>query len=254
MGKHISIESGATFGNWTVLGLSHRDPKYGRSYYLCRCKCGEERAVNLGDLNRGTHKSCGCHRRERMAALNATSAGAPAKNLAGSKFGRLTVTGWERARAGLYLWACSCDCGRRCKVRTAALKNGNTRSCGCLSADTTAARATTHGHAKRGRKTRTYRIWMGMVNRCGNPNNSGYRYYGALGVVVCERWKSYENFLADMGEIPAPLSIDRIDPFGNYEPGNCRLATYSEQARNKRRNHGAHEREMIDQYPSMSPT
>lgn len=76
-----------------------------------------------------------------------------------------------------------------------------------------------------------------MKDRCTNPNNLNYKYYGALGVTVCDRWSQFENFVADMGPRPLKKSLDRINPFGNYEPGNCRWATAKEQANNKRKNY-----------------
>ena len=77
-----------------------------------------------------------------------------------------------------------------------------------------------------------YVAWGGMVNRCHNPNNSSYGRYGAKGIVVCDRWRNFNNFLADMGERPAGKTLDRIDPLGPYAPGNCRWATVVEQRRN----------------------
>lgn len=94
----------------------------------------------------------------------------------------------------------------------------------------------THGHgsAKNGR-TPTYNTWMNMIQRCTNANAPGYKHYGGRGITVCERWLKFENFLADMGERPEGLTLDRIDNDGNYEPGNCRWATCEQQNANRRR-------------------
>lgn len=82
-------------------------------------------------------------------------------------------------------------------------------------------------------RTPTYNSWLGMRERCSNPNHNRYRYYGGRGIRVCDRWQSFAAFLADMGEKPAGTSIDRVDLDGDYEPGNCHWATATEQARNK---------------------
>lgn len=92
----------------------------------------------------------------------------------------------------------------------------------------------THGHAKRGKKTKTYNVWIEMHHRCNNPNATNYKYYGGRGIKVCERWSKFENFLADMGESQEDLTLDRIDNNGNYEPSNCRWTDYKTSARNRR--------------------
>ena len=82
--------------------------------------------------------------------------------------------------------------------------------------------------------TPTYRSWWDMRQRCSNPKNTHFKHYGGRGITVCERWKKFDNFLADMGEAPPDLEIDRKNNDGNYEPDNCRWATRSQQMKNIR--------------------
>ena len=91
------------------------------------------------------------------------------------------------------------------------------------------------GHGHRSPRTPTYHTWNAMRQRCTNPNRFDYKYYGALGVTVCDRWNKFENFLEDMGERPLSTTLDRINAFGNYEPDNCRWASKELQSQNQRR-------------------
>jgi hypothetical protein len=152
-------------------------------------------------------------------------------DITGQRFGRLVVIeDAGRTKVGRVIWFCRCDCGGRTTVEGVLLRNGNTKSCGCGQSPFI------HGHSRRGMWSPTYFSWQKMLQRCNNPNSDRYKYYGARGIIVCERWlHSFENFLADMGERPPKRSIDRINNNGNYEPGNCRWATQSEQVRNSRR-------------------
>ena len=166
-------------------------------------------------------------------------------DLTGQRFGRLVVRAKAGRRDGYVLWSCDCDCGtRRVLVRTGNLTNrAQTTSCGCVKRERLAALAskrleanTKHGHAGRGKTSRAYHVWHDMRARCTNPSDQAYKYYGGRGITVCERWlESFENFLADMGEPPVGLTLDRKNNDGNYEPRNCRWVTRKEQAANKRR-------------------
>ncbi len=159
----------------------------------------------------------------------------------GERYGRLVVldeadmihSGNQTHRA----LRCLCDCGKETVVRAYSLRQGKTQSCGCYLADILKTAPLTHGHTANGSWSPTYMTWTAMLARCHNPKNSKYPTYGALGVTVCDRWRGrtgFQAFLDDMGDRPEGLTIDRIDVFGNYEPGNCRWATVAQQSMNKR--------------------
>lgn len=165
------------------------------------------------------------------------------EDVTGRTFGKLTALSPAPTRNKRTFWLWRCECGAEKEINLPHVKAGKIVSCGCYLSSvlrseehrqhcvSAAKMPRSHGLSR----IPEYYVWKTMRQRCKNPNQHDYRWYGALGVSVCERWNSFESFYSDMGPSYG-LTLDRINPFGDYEPSNCRWATWETQRKNKRAN------------------
>lgn len=195
--------------------------------WICKCECGKFRSVYGTILRKGNASSCiNCQNKK----------GRPVVDISGQVFGQLTVisisadiTGKDRN------WICLCTCGYAFTANGSAIRSKRYISCNDCKINKLKIRSTTHGHSSRNGHSPTYISWASMLTRATNPNIKQAKDYSERGITVCEEWKTFENFLKDMGERPNNTTLDRINNGGNYEPGNCRWADRVTQNNNTRR-------------------
>lgn len=215
MGKALDL-TGKVIGDWTVV---KEDPvrRLKTIWWWCRCVCGAKLSVRGPRLVRGESTHCGC--RDRTELLD-------------RKFGRLTVKKYGGIRDRVRVWLCRCDCGMEIVAKGHELKRGNTSSCGCWRSERIAIKATRHGKSYGSE----YHAWSQAKHRCFNKKATNYKDYGGRGITMAPEWvDDFAAFLHHIGMKPTPNhTLDRINNSGNYEPGNVRWATLSEQQRNRR--------------------
>lgn len=156
-------------------------------------------------------------------------------DITGKKYGKLKVIELAYRKGGKSYWKCLCSCGNTRIIQGYDITSGHTKSCGCIRKLDGKEPHFRHGDSK----TRLYRIWSNMKDRCDNPNNHYFKDYGGRGITYCNEWKDYIAFKkwALSNGYQDELTIDRSNNNGNYEPANCRWITIKEQQRNRRSNH-----------------
>lgn len=203
------MENGDKFGYWTVLDTSVAN-KENNYKARCRCICGTDKLVRVQYLESGKSKSCKCN-------------GMYSGRIIGD-YKILNIYSGKKRSADFLCLDCGC-------VFKKTIANGEPRNpCQCKF-DKGANRK--HGESPHKTRTKEYNAWRSMRQRCNSPANSHYNRYGGRGIRVCERWNDYENFIKDMGRCEDGLSLDRINPNGNYEPENCRWANKRDQSINR---------------------
>ncbi len=209
---------GNKFGKWLV--VKEAEKRRGVKYYECQCECGTVKDVEGSMLRAGRSQQCSACQYKMLYDPN---------RMIGKKFGKWTIVKFIDVHRRLQRFECKCDCGSVGIHCAADLRSGKSEQCTICHNKENALNNIRHGmHA-----TKIYKVWSSMLARCRNSNDKGFKYYGARGITVCERWYKFENFLSDMGVPQEGLTIDRIDNNSGYRPDNCRWVTHKENCNNR---------------------
>lgn len=221
------ILTGKRFGKLLVVKENEKS-----GYWDCVCDCGNTKTVYGSNLRSNKSTSCGCCKQF--------------KDITNQRFGRLVaIKCVSRDKAAR--WLCKCDCGNEKVILGTSLRNGSTKSCGCINRENArqnGLNSATHHETK----TRLYGVWLGIKRRLYNPHTKKYPIYGGRGITMCDEWKNdfvkFRTWAMENGYDPnAPYgkcTIDRIDVNGNYEPSNCRWVDLKVQANNRRKENILH--------------
>jgi hypothetical protein len=201
---------GQKFGQLAVVSRLSNDSS-GRIRLHCKCECGGECLARLSDLRRGHTKSCSCRRKKAIAWRLG--------KIQLRQLGSLTALGTTEEVPEIRpstKWVAICKFCKKVVIASSSQLRGGRALCPCLS--------------------QTYTSWRNMIQRCTNNNLAQFKDYGGRGIMVCDEWLgSFQQFASDMGRRPDDTTLDRIDPNGNYCPGNCRWGDATLQAQNRRR-------------------
>lgn len=208
------------YGQWTVL-CEVEDPRPGR-HYECQCECGTICVIPGTTLRAGRSTKCReCMYRARF----------PEEVLVGKIFGKWTVLRPVEIRNRCWIYEVRCECGLQKECYGSDLRSGKTTRCvNCHNRENARANIT-HG----GSGSPLYKVWCSMHSRCSNPTDRGFRWYGARGIRVFERWNDFAKFEEDMAPRPEAMTIDRIDNDMGYCKENCRWVTHKENCQNRRK-------------------